>query len=279
MHPGVYATFTGPLPPMTRVWAALLHAGEGAAAGGTTALWLWGVLPEPPQRLTVCVPERRRVVHRPGARVCRVRALADRVHPSRLPSRLRIEEAVLDVADATKDVRVVVETVLRATSGRRTTAHRLREALARRSRQRHRRLLEEILGEVEDGVQSALERRYRRDVERAHGLPHGTRNRPEPMLDAGGRTVRSRYRDIRYRRWRLVVELDGLQAHPEWLRRLDRLRDNSIALTSDDQHLEYGWAETVGEPCRLALEVATVLRRHGWTGRPVPCGPGCALSM
>lgn len=29
------------------------------------------------------------------------------------------------------------------------------------------------------------------------------------------------------------------------------------------------------QPCRVAAEVARVLRRRGWTGRPSPCGPAC----
>ena len=48
--------------------------------------------------------------------------------------------------------------------------------------------------DVVDGVQSTLERRYRRDVERPHGLPRGFRNRSE------GDRGRRRYRDVRYRR-------------------------------------------------------------------------------
>ena len=40
--PGSYLTFTGPVPPRTRVWGALLYAGEGAIASLATAAWLWG---------------------------------------------------------------------------------------------------------------------------------------------------------------------------------------------------------------------------------------------
>ena len=54
---------------------------------------------------------------------------------------------------------------------RRTTAARLAATLTSMSRLRHRALLLEILGEVASGAYSVLERRYLRDVERAHGLP------------------------------------------------------------------------------------------------------------
>ncbi|WP_088316904.1 hypothetical protein [Kineosporia sp. R_H_3] len=277
LHPGVYATFTGPVPPMTRVWAAVLAAGDGAALGGTTALWLWQVLPVCPGRLTLCVPERRRVVAPAGSYLVRRRHLADRVHPAGAPPRLRLEEAVLDVTDEAADLGTVVEVVLRATASRRTTPARLRLALRGRKQHRRRRLLEEILGEAADGVQSALERRYRRDVERRHALPHGERNRAEPVHDAAGRLLRHRYRDVRYRRWSLVVELDGLEAHPRWLRHRDRRRDNSVTL-ADDKWLQYGWLETVSTPCIVAAEVVTVLRSQGWCGSPVRCGPGCDVA-
>lgn len=273
VFPGVYATFTGPLPQASRAWAACLAAGEGAVLGGRTALWLWGVLPEPPRQVTVCIPERRRAVSPTGVAVVRRRRLAGAVHPARRPPVLRVEEAVLDVADDT-DERRAIDVVLRAVGEQVTTAARLRTALARRRRHRHRRLLAELLTETEDGVRSFLERRFRRDVELAHDLPRAERNRAEPVLDDRGAVVRTRYRDVRYRRWRLVVELDGDEAHRPWRRPADRARDNSVTL-AQDEHLEYGWAEVVGDPCRVAFEIATVLRLQGWTGRPAPCSPGC----
>lgn len=209
LYPGVYATFTGPIPALSRAWAAVLAAGPDAALAGAGALWLWGVLPAPPDRFTVCVPWERRVEAPHDVRVVRRRHLDRLVHPAALPPRLRVEEAVLDVVDAAVRPADVIDVVLRATGSRQTTPVRLAGAQSRRSRLRHRRLLVEMIGESADGVQSALERRFRRTVEQAHGLPRAERNRPEPVLDALGRQVRSRYRDAHYRRWRTVVELDG----------------------------------------------------------------------
>ena len=67
--PGVYLTFTGPVPPMTRVWGALLYAGDGATASLGTAAWLWGLRSDLPVRIDVCVPLGRRVFGQPGVRV------------------------------------------------------------------------------------------------------------------------------------------------------------------------------------------------------------------
>ena len=275
LHPGVYATFAGPVPARTRTWAALLHAGAGAVLSGESALWVWGVRPRPPEVVQVQVPNGRKVVPAPGVRIVRRRRLARLVHPSAVPARLRLEEVVLDLAGES-DEAGVVDVVLLATGSRQTTSDKLRAALAARPRHRHRQLLKEILGEVAEGVQSALERRFRRTTERAHGLPLGERQLGDALAGRTG-APRKRYRDIRYRRWRLVVELDGLEAHPERLKWQSRLRDNSVVVTSDDQVLQYGWREVVSEPCAVASDIVQVLWRHGWRGRPVPCGAGCPI--
>jgi hypothetical protein len=182
---------------------------------------------------------------------------------------------VLDATDQTSGEGEVVDLVLRAVSSRRTTAERLRRALGNRPRHRHRGLLSELLGEVDEGVQSPLERRYRSGVERAHGLPRGQRNAPERGTGRTGAT-RSRYRDIRYRRWHVVVELDGQEGHPAWLLRRDRARDNSAALDGD-RVLVYGWHETVAQRCHVAVEVTRMLWAQGWRGTPRPCGDGCPI--
>ena len=115
---------------------------------------------------------------------------------------------MLDQCDSVTAL-VAVDVVLRATQRRSTTAERLRRAIGQRQRQRWRGLLLEILAEVEIGVASPLELRYRRDVEQRHRLPPGICNEPE-RRGRGGRW----YRDVRYRDWHVVVELDGREAHP-----------------------------------------------------------------
>ena len=267
--PGVYLTWAGPRSDLANVWAAVLYAGGASAAGGLSALWLWGVVPAPPDVLTVCVPTSRRVRAQPGLRVVVRRGWEGAVHPAALPPRLRVEDALLDVVATADDEARVVDLVLRAVNGRHTTAARLLSALARRSRMRWRRLVEELATEVEDGVRSALELRWARDVERRHGLPQAERNAAD--VDAAGRR---RYRDVRYRRYRVVVELDGREAHPDAARFRDRARDNAV-VEAGEVPLRYGWREVAADPCGVAAQVVRVLRANGWTGRPRPCRPGC----
>lgn len=275
VHPGVYATFTGSVDPLGQVWAAVLYAGRGAAASHGTALWLGRLLDQPPTVVDVVVPGSRRVLPQPGLRVHRRRELdgsdvRNLINPSAMPPRLRVEEGVLDGCDSASASRAV-DLVLRATQRQLTSADRLRFSLQRRPRHRWRALLLDVLSDVDDGVASPLERRYRRDVEHGHRLPTGARNKGEPR-PGGGRW----YRDVRYRPWHVVVELDGRAAHPADGAFRDMRRDNFAALAGDTT-LRYGWHDVVGDPCGVAAQVGAVLKLGGWTGSPQPCGAGCSI--
>jgi hypothetical protein len=272
LHPGVYVTFTGPVPDLARVWAALLHAGDGAAAGHRTALWLHGVLPAPGELVEVSVPHERKVRRVAGVRVRRVRRLAAHRHPAARPPRVRLEVALLDVAEDAATEERVVDAVLRAIQQRRTTAERVRGHLRARARHRWRAVLEEILDDAVEGIATALERRFARDVERAHGLPEAARNRPE------GTPGRRRYHDIRYLQFALLVELDGREAHPETDAFRDLRRDNA-AVVGGDRVLRYGWRDVVGRPCEVAGQVLAVLQAQGWAGRARRCGSACGLDQ
>jgi len=270
--PRTYVTFTGPLPFRTRVWAALLFAGDEAVASHATAGHLQQLVDQPPARIDVLVRHGHRVQRRPGIRVRQSRRLDLVRHPARTPAQTTLEDTVLDLTDEATRPEAVVDVVLAACQRRLTTAARLALKARGRKRLRWRKLLVEVLSEARDGVLSPLERRYFRNVERAHGLPRGHRNKPE------GQVGRRRYRDVRYRRWNVLVELDGRAAHPEESRELDDVRDNEVVAEDGTRTLRYGWRSVSGHACLVADQVVGLLRAAGWAGTPRRCGPRCAMS-
>lgn len=272
LHRGVFVTFTGPVPWRTRLAAAVLHAGPEAAVGGRASLHLHGVLEQPPQRIELCLPEG--AVPRTRATRAGIVAVSARRHLERMvqaapwPPRLRVEEAVLDVADDVAED-AAVSLVLDAVRRRRTTVARLRGALDGRSRHRWRRVLGDVLLDADQGVHSVLERRYLNGVERAHGLPRAVRQQRAVTADG------IRFWDLCYEQG-VVVELDGVAAHPLEAKCRDDARGRGI-VAAGDVPLVYGWADVVGNRCRTAAEVAAVLTARGWPGTPGPCSPTCPV--
>jgi hypothetical protein len=248
----------------------LLHAGDGAVLSHESAALEQGLSDDAPTAVHVTVPAGHRVSRRPGVIVHRSRRLAASAHPARSVPQTRVEDTVLDLVHTCRRLDEVVGWLTSACQRRLTTPRLLREAAAARARLRHRKLVLDVLADVTDGVASPLERRYARDVERRHGLPRGRRGKA--VLVAG----RRRYRDVEYERYRTNVELEGLAYHPHHLAGYDDARDNEMVVRGRVV-LRYGWCPVADTPCSTAAEVATVLSQRGWTGRPVPCSPGCPL--
>jgi len=270
VHAGVYATHTGELTFESRVQAALLALGPDAVASHRTAAFLLGLCDDEPSRLAICVPDPQHSKAPDGVTVHRVEALASRRHPSRSLAVTTVEDTVLDLVHCSDREDDVVGWVTRACQRRLTTPARIEAAAGRRRRMRHRALMVEVLADVRDGAASPLERRYLRDVERAHALPRGRR---------GERTTtrgRTRYSDVRYSRYRTRVELEGLAYHPDDERERDNARDNDGALRGDAT-LRYGWGPVAGSACQVAAEVAALLSRQGWRGSPQGCRAGCPV--
>ncbi len=90
-----------------------------------------------------------------------------------------MEETILDIS-ASASVDETFALLGRAFQRRRTAEEALRGRLSLRSRHPKRELLELVLGDVSAGAESAMEIRYVRDVERAHGLPASVRQFSPP---------------------------------------------------------------------------------------------------
>jgi very-short-patch-repair endonuclease len=263
VYPGVFATFTGPLPWRARLWAAVLFAGAGAVLSHRTAAELHGLVAQSAGPVHVSVLHTRRVRAPAGLVVHRV-VDPDRLrHPARVPPRTTVTETALDLAHASQTLNEAIGWLLTAVGSRLTTADRIRAALDNRSRMRWRRDLRNALDDAAAGCHSVLEFHYSRSVERAHRLPAGVRQRHR----AGW------YDDVAYPAYGVHVELDGRLAHPDAMRFRDHRRDNAVVV-GGGKVLRYGYADVVARPCVVAAEVAGVLAASGWTGQPAFC-PDC----
>jgi phage gp36-like protein len=267
---GVYAAFTGTLPKSAILWAAVLRAGPQAVLSHETAAGLYGIIDDPGRKIHLTVPRQQRM--RPTARLVihrssRFLQVAD---PGFRPPRTQIDETVLDLTEGTASFDDVVALLARSCQRHLTTPYLLNCALEKRPRVRWRREISLALQDVADGVNSVLEFRYLRDVERAHRLPVGERQAP------GRQQGRGVFRDIEYRKYRVLVELDGQASHLDEQRWQDKHRDNAAAADGYIS-LRYGWADIHERACETATQVAAVLSRQGWAGTPRRCGPACQL--
>jgi very-short-patch-repair endonuclease len=92
--PGVYAVGHAAGTTESKLAAAILYAGHGAALSHGTAAWWWGLLNHPPQMIHVSTPKRRK--SRTGLCVHSRRDF-DRVHRNGLPV-TTVEQTLLDFA-------------------------------------------------------------------------------------------------------------------------------------------------------------------------------------
>ena len=271
LHQGVFTTFSGPVPRAALLWGAVLRAGENSVLSHATAAEVWKLSDVPSASVHVSVPKQSGSLVIQGLVLHYSSRLPGARHPARLPPQTTLEETVLDLADRSQTAEDAVAWAIKACQRRLSTPDRITAALADRNRARWRRDLTDAVSEVRAGVHSPLELRYLRDVERKHGLPRADR---QALTMRGGAR---QYADIRYSQYGVVVELDGIMAHPAESRKYDSRRDNANTLDGF-QTLRYGWVPVAYHACNVAGEVADLLGKHGWRGSPRPCRMGCPVT-
>ncbi len=253
----------------SRRWAALLACGKGAVLSHNTAADIYGFARSRwfKRCIEVSIPDERQEVAIPGVRVRRSRLLPGKATvrdgwPITTPA-----DTVLDLVAEMRSPHDVVALLTDACRSKAVKPQEILEAMGHRKRQRFRQLVKDVLADVIGGVESLLEHKYLVRVERPHGLPKGRR---QVKARAHGVPIAE---DVEYDEFETVVELDGRLGHEGSGRHRDRRRDNS-GTVQKKATLRYGHADLM-EPCEAALEVATVLRDHGWTGQLTKCGPRC----
>jgi hypothetical protein len=259
------------------LWAAVKRVGEGAMLSHETAAEVHGLIDKPRAKIHITVPHSRRpaqnkpiqgvVIHRSD------QSRPQLLPPWRLP-RTRIEDTVLDLVAAAGSFDEAYSWVSRALSKELVTVGMLREAMAARTRIRWRAWLAEALADADDGAYFPLERRYARDVERAHGLPRAQRQARRTM---GGTT---HYKDNWYPDYGICVELDGAAYHPPEQIGTDKRRDNINLGVDGVGTFRFGIVDVTERACDSAGLVAASLRRNGWQGQPRPCRrPECTVEV
>jgi hypothetical protein len=286
IHEGVYVDHTGELTWLQAAWAAVLFHWPAALCHQSAMAPSNGGRPQPSQEhvwpshhtgpdqaIHVAIDRSRRGVELPGVRLHRIPQLDQKTLWNLAPPRMRLEEAVLDVAASRSRPTDALAVVADACQSGRTTPARLIVTMSSRRRMRHGTWLRAVLQDVAQGVRSVLEHGYLVRVERAHGLPRAQRQAPG-RVEGGG----SVYRDVEYPAYRTIVELDGRLGH-EWT--LDRWADldrDIDAQAGGSTTIRLSWSQVFGAPCRTARAVARVLALRGWDGAARSCGPECALA-
>ena len=263
VHPGVYVNHTGKLTWVQRAWVAVL-------ACWPAALCHESALPNPPAAgaIHVAIDHRRSV--RPPARVV-VHRMADfdeRITWRRSPPRVMLEHAAIDVVLGTTSVADRFRVFADACQTRETSPAAIARALTTRIRVPDRSLLVELLHDLDTGACSVLERGYL-DLERRHGLPEASRQRPDHLA---GRTI---YRDAPYANFGVKIELDGRAFHDNAAARdRDAERDLDTLVTDDSTTVRLTYGQVFDRGCQTIAKVAALLERRGWPGPFVRC-PGC----
>src|SRR5215471_12310745 len=171
LHTGVYATFSGQVPRLATLWAAVLRAGPRAVLSHQTAAELYGLLGTVAPVIHVTVPSGSPVARPQGVLLHYSHRLEAARHPTLLPPRTRVEDCLLDMAEKAGGVDEAIGLVLSASAKRRTTPERIYAAARRRRRLRWRAEIVQALGAAREGAHSLLEFRYGTRVEQPHDLP------------------------------------------------------------------------------------------------------------
>lgn len=273
LHDGVFVDHTGTLTWLQRAWAGVLLAWPAALSHDSAirATDGPGRTGRDDRTIHLAVDRRRSLAVPAGYRLHRLARLDDKVQWNTTPPRVRIEEALIDVAAVKPDDFDAIATLADAISARRTTAGRISEHLAARARIPRRTFLHDVLADLDRGTCSVLEHGYLTRVERPHGLPTAARQ----VRDSLNGPL---YRDVVYVDVEQVVELDGRLWHDSVEGRdadLDRDLDAAVGHLGT---VRLGWGQVFARPCRTAARIASLLSARGWQGDLVRC-PDCPQDL
>lgn len=221
-HParGVVVTHNGPLTQDQQERVALAASPTGAALGGLTAARRWGLTGFEPERITVVLPEGGRRTPGDLAVHWSTQLGPDDVPTHKQPRLTNLERSILDAASWSTSRRRVRALVIATFQQRLTNVPRMRRALARRGKCRHRALITQSILDAHGGIQSLPERDFDQ-IRVLAGLPAPTRQ--ERVKGKDGRY----YLDVWWQDFNLAIEIHGIPhlAVDQWSHDLHRTNE------------------------------------------------------
>ena len=218
---------TGPLVRQAQWWAAVLEGGPRAFLDGESALVAAGLEHYVPSGIRVSVPRGARIRHRGTAANIRQtrRWEASDVVVDGIP-RARVPVAAIRAALWARSNRQAALLLTMSVQQRLATPEELSVEMLRIRRDKRRVFLHGVLLDLLGGVRSLGELDVLRGC-RDRGLPL-----PDLQVLRRSRTG-NYYLDLKWTRWQVVVEVDGIQH--TWVENVvgDALRQNSIAIAAD----------------------------------------------
>jgi len=251
------ALHTGPLDETSHLWAAVLEGGPRAFLDGESALIAAGLRNYTTERIRVSVPRGARIRHRASTydiRQTRRWRAAD-VDRSGIP-RSQPHVAAIRAALWARSDRQAALLLTMAVQQRLMTPERLAEELLHIKRDKRRAFLALVIIDLAGGVRSLGELDVLRGC-RERGLP-------TPDLQVIRRTPDGiYYLDLRWSRWAVVVEVDGIQH--SWAENVvsDAVRHNRITIDADTV-LRLPVLGLRVCPDRFFDQIAEALRAKGW---------------
>lgn len=252
------ATFSGPLPHTAELWVAVLEGGPRAMLDGESSLLVAGLQHYEVRTVRVTVPRGARIRHRGTTTDIRQtrRWRADDLDPDSPVRRTRTPVAAVRAFLWARSARQATLLLTMVVQQRLASVEALAEAAVAIRRDRRRQLLHEVILELAGGVQTLGELDVIRMCRR-RGLPPPTSQRMVRM--ANGRY----YLDLRWKDYRVVVEVDGIQH--AWASEVvpDSLRHNDIAL-ADHTVLRVPLLGLRLVPEKFLDQIEAALRGGGW---------------
>lgn len=250
-------THTGPLPPRAELWLAVLEAGSRAVLDGTGALIAAGLEGFTVDAIRVSVPRGTKPVQSRGSMVRQTRRLrrSDLVDTG-IP-RVRVPVAAVRAALWATSDRQAALILSMVVQQRLTTASQIGLALLDVRRDKRRRFLERIVLDLVSGAEALGELDFARMCRE--------RGWPPPDRQVVRRDSRGTYvLDVRWDRYRVVVEVDGIHhlSAPQVVG--DALRQNAISM-SGDTVLRIPLLGLRIAPDRFLDQIAQTLADRGWT--------------